>query len=83
MESKIDRQANIRLISTLGAVLATVGFSSCSPDGAGSISVPGGKDKLKIASKIGSVKLKPNNNAGTFKVESSTKKPSQPLSGRD
>jgi hypothetical protein len=48
----------MRIKLTLAGLLMVTACASCSPGGAGSISVPSGKDKLKVASKIGSVKPK-------------------------
>jgi hypothetical protein len=49
-------RTDLRVTLTLAGLFAAVACVSCSPSGAGSISVPGGKDKLKVASKAGAFK---------------------------
>jgi hypothetical protein len=59
-----------RAITIAVLLLTTLGVS-CSPGGAGSISVPSGKGKLKAASKIGWVKPK----AGSTRPSQPTLRP--------
>jgi hypothetical protein len=70
MASTRGRQASIRMTWTLAGVLVAVSCTSCSPDGAGSISVPGGKGKVKVAGRIGPFRPKgvptsPSHNASS------------------
>jgi hypothetical protein len=65
------RRAATGVALALAGVLLTTACASCSPDEAGSISVPGGKDKLKKANGIGSVKSK----AGPTRPSQETPRP--------
>jgi hypothetical protein len=58
MSSRDGYRAATGVTLVLTCVLMATAGTSCSPGGAGSISVPGGKDKLKVISKIGPFKPK-------------------------
>jgi hypothetical protein len=46
-----SHRADARITLTLAGLLMVTACASCSPSGAGSISVPGGKSKLKAMGK--------------------------------
>jgi hypothetical protein len=71
------------LAFTVAGILLTTLGGSWSPGGAGSISVPSGKDKLKVASGIGSVNPKAASKTGSVKPKGGSTRPSQPGSRRE
>jgi hypothetical protein len=72
----------VGLAFTIAGVLLTTLGGACSPSGAGSISVPSGKDKLKVASGIGRVNPKAASKIGSVRPKGGSTRPSQPTPRR-
>jgi hypothetical protein len=78
MTATRGHRSDSRLTLTLAGFVMAIACTSCSPGGAGSISVPSGKDKLKVASNIGWVKPKAAGKIGSVKPKAGSTRPSQP-----
>jgi hypothetical protein len=78
MTATRGHRSNICLTLTLAGFVMAIACTSCSPDRAGTISVPSGTGKLKEASGIGWVKPKPAGKAGSAKPRAGSTGPSQP-----